>query len=57
MKTATISKRIHLPEGNLWQWADEKRTARIHQAECVESPARRMARGILARFYSLLGNR
>jgi hypothetical protein len=57
MKNATISKRIHLPEGNLWQWADERRSFRIHQAECVESPARRMARGILSRFYSLLGNR
>jgi hypothetical protein len=57
MKTATISKRIHLPEGNLWQWADEKRSLRFRQAAAPESATRRMARGILARFYSLLGNR
>jgi hypothetical protein len=57
MKTATISKRIHLPEGNLWQWADENRSLRFRQAAAPESATRRMARGILARFYSLLGNR
>jgi hypothetical protein len=57
MKTANISKRIHLPEGNLWQWADEKRSLRFRQASVPESTTRRMARGILARFYSLLGSR
>jgi hypothetical protein len=57
MKTATISKRIHLPEGNLWQWADENRSLRFRQAAAPVSATRSMARGILARFYSLLGNR
>jgi hypothetical protein len=52
MKTAT--KRIHLPEGNLWQWADEKRTLRIRQESFPESPSRRMALGILKRLYALL---
>lgn len=52
MKTAT--KRIYLPEGNLWQWADEKRTTRIRQEALPESTTRRMARGILKRFFSLM---
>jgi len=54
MKTATISKRIHLPEGNLWQWADEKRSLRLRQTALPESLSRRMARGILRRFFSLV---
>lgn len=53
MKTAT--KRIHLPEGNLWQWADEKRSTRIRQEAHPESATRRMARGILKRFFSIVG--
>jgi len=57
MKTATITTRIHLPEDNLWQWADEKRTARIRREMNPESLSRRMARGILARFHALLGVR
>lgn len=57
MKTATISKRIHLPEGNLWQWADERRSTRIRQEAIPESATCRMARGILARFHALLGSR
>jgi|GEM_PF-5051649 len=57
MKPVTISKRINLPEGNLWQWADEKRSLRFRQAVAPESATRRMAQGILACFYSLMGNR
>jgi hypothetical protein len=55
MKTAT--KRIHLPENNLWQWADEKRSERIRHELSPESLSKRMARGILSRLHSLLGNR
>jgi DNA topoisomerase IB len=57
MKTATIAKRIHLPENNLWQWADEKRSARIRQQTSQETLSRRMAGGILKRFHALLGAR
>lgn len=53
----TTAKRIHLPEGNLWQWADEKRSARIQREMNPESLSRKMARGILFRLFFLLGSR
>jgi len=53
----TTVNRIRLPENNLWQWADENRNARIRREMYPESLSRRMARGILARFQSLLAGR